>query len=68
MVSFVRVLDLAPSGWSALEVTQRRLVVSGTRLPELSPVACTLLQSAPLARCLLSPRASLVFNSRLKCC
>ena len=41
-------LDLSPSGWSALEVTQRRLVL------------CTLLQCAPLVRCVLSPRASLV--------
>ena len=39
MVSLVRVLDLSPSGWSVLEVTQRWLVLSGTRLPGPSPVS-----------------------------
>ena len=59
MVSLVRVLDLSPSGWSALEVTQRRLVLSGTRLPEPSPVLCT---SAPTVSVVLSPRASQILT------
>ena len=42
VVSLVRGLDLSPS---VLEVTQRRLVLSGTRLLGPSPVFCT---SAPL--------------------
>ena len=37
MVPLVRLLDLSPSGWSLLEVTQRRLVLSGTRLPGSFP-------------------------------
>ena len=58
--TLLRVLDLSPSCGSALEVTQRRLVLSGTRLPTSSPVLRTLLQSAQLVKFVLSPRASLV--------
>ena len=54
MVSLMRVLDLSPSGWCALEVTQRRLVLSGVRLPTSFPVLCTLFQSAPLVSFVLS--------------
>ena len=36
VVSLVRVLDSSPSGRSVLEVTQRRLVLSGSRLPRPS--------------------------------
>ena len=46
MVYLVRLLDLSPCGWSVVEVTQRQLVLFGTRLPGSSPVFfCT---SAPL--------------------
>ena len=45
MVSLMRVLDLSPNGWSALEVTQRRLVPAGARLPTSFPVLCTLVTS-----------------------
>ena len=34
VVSLVSVLGLSPSGWIVREVTQRRFVQSGTRLPE----------------------------------
>ena len=54
-------VDLSPGGRSALEMTQRRLVLSGTRLSTASPVLCKMLQSAPLVRFVLSSRASLVF-------
>ena len=37
MVPLMRLLDPSPSGWSLLEVTQRRLVLSGMRLPGSSP-------------------------------
>ena len=50
----VRVLDLSPNGWSVLE-TQRRLVLSGTRLPGPSPVFCT---SAPVVIFVLTLRVS----------
>ena len=37
MAPLVPHIDLSPSGWRLLEVTQRRLVLSGTRLPGSSP-------------------------------
>ena len=54
----MRVLDVSPSGCSVLEVTQRRLVLSGTRVPETSSVLCT---SAPLVSFVLTARVSQVF-------
>ena len=41
-------------------MTQRRLVPLVARLSTSSSVLCTLLQSVPLVRFVLSPRASLV--------
>ena len=55
VVSLVRVLDLSPSDWSVLEVTQRWLVLSGTRSPGPSPVFRT---SAPLVIFASSPCVS----------
>ena len=60
MVSLVRVLDLSPSGWSALEVAQRRLDLSGTPVPGPSAVLCT---SAPLLSFVLSLRVSIAADT-----
>ena len=55
MVSLVRGLGVSPSGWSVLEVTQRRLVLCGTRLAEPPPLLCAF---APVVSFVLSPRVS----------
>ena len=49
------VCGVSPSGWSVLEVTQRRLVLCGTRLPEPPPLLCTF---APVVSFVLLPRVS----------
>ena len=61
MVSLVRVLDLSPSGWSALEVTHNVGSFCLARTSLDHPQFC-----ARLLRFVLSPRVSQVFKSRLK--
>ena len=47
VVSLLCVLDVSPTGRSPLEVTQRRLVLSGCAPSTSSPVLCMLLQFVP---------------------
>ena len=65
MVSLVRVLDLSPNGRSVLEVTQRWLLLSGTRLPWTIPRFLHVCSTGDLGSFAQSLSG---FNSRLKRC
>ena len=60
VVSLLCVLDVSPTGRSPLEVTQRRLVLSGCAPSTSSPVLCMLLQFVPEMSFALSLRDCLI--------